>query len=351
MRDRIRHPGGVIAALRRNRRRFIMSGCILSACTLLLIAMNSSITPTTFSSVSAQEESRLTTVAEKSTGCGKPSPVAPGTSVTQTLSSGGIDRSYLLHIPTGYKDTVEQPLVLNFHGHGSNASQQQYRTGFSQLANAYDFIVAYPQGAIGPDHRTGWDTGPRRDPHTNDVLFVSNLLTHLEESWCINPERIYATGFSNGGGMTYVLACKMADRFAAVASVSGSYPPVPGGCNPARPVPIMELHGTADRTVPYNGSSAKGYPPITQWLQQWAERDGCDRRPVTFFNEGNVTGERWVGCRDNVTIIHYTIDGMGHMWPRHLIIRTRNGAVPFDATNLIWSFFQSYRLPATRAGT
>jgi polyhydroxybutyrate depolymerase len=261
------------------------------------------------------------------------------------LSSGGIDRSYLLHIPRGYKDTIEQPLVLNFHGHGSNALQQQYYTGFSHLADAYDFIVAYPQGAIGLDHRTGWDTGSRRNPHTNDVLFVSNLLTHLQESWCINPDRIYATGFSNGGGMTYVLACKMADRFAAFASVSGSYPPVPGGCNPARPVPYMELHGTGDKVVPYNGSPAKGYPPVTQWLQQWAQRDGCNSQPVIFFHQANVTGEKWVGCRDNVTIIHYTIGGMGHMWPRHLIIRTHNSAIAFDATSLIWSFFQSYRLP------
>lgn len=352
MRDRIRHPGGVLAALRRNHRRITITVCVLCACSLLLVVLNVSLLiPRVIPSASAKEENRLTTLPVKSIGCGKPSPVASGRSVTQFLSSGGTDRSYLLHIPTGYKDTVEQPLVLNFHGHGSTALQQQYRTGFSHLADAYDVIVAYPQGASGPDHHTGWDTGPHRNPHTNDVLFVSNLLTHLQESWCINPQRIYATGFSNGGGMTYVLACKLADRFAAFASVSGSYPAVPGGCNPARPVPFMELHGTADKTVPYNGSPAKGYPAVTQWLQQWAQHDGCNSNPVIFFKQANVTGEKWVGCRDNVTIIHYTIGGMGHMWPRHLIIRTRTGAATLDATNLIWSFFQSYPLPPASSRT
>lgn len=345
--DKIRYPGGVFAILRHSQPRFSLFLVMLCACTVLLFMISScAFTPIRISSVSATEEHMLTTLPIKSAGCGKPSMVAPGNSVQQVLSSGGIDRSYLLHIPRGYRDTVEQPLVLNFHGHGSTALQQQYRTGFSMLADRYDVIVAYPQGAIGPDHLTGWDTGPRRNPHTNDVLFVSNLLTHLQEFWCINPLRIYATGFSNGGGMTYVLACKLADRFAAFASVSGSYPAVPGGCNPVRPVPIIELHGTADTVVPYNGSIKKGYPPVTLWLQQWALRDGCTSQPVIFFKQANIIGEQWVGCRDNVPIIHYTIGGMGHTWPRHLLIRTHTGATTLDATSLIWRFFQSYPLQA-----
>jgi polyhydroxybutyrate depolymerase len=308
-------------------------------------------TPASSASASVSGSDTLTTFPIQSTGCGKPSPIAPGTSVDQTLLSGGIVRSYLLHIPRGYNDRIEQPLVLNFHGHGSSALQQQSRTGFSSLANNYDVIVAYPQGVVGPDHHTGWNTGPLRNPRTNDVLFVSNLLHHLQSTWCVNPYRIYATGFSNGGGMTNVLACKLAGRFAAFASVSGAYPTVPGGCHPVRPVPFIELHGTGDTVVPYNGSFLKGYPPVASWLREWAMRDGCASEPTIFFKQASVVGEKWMGCRDHVTIIHYLIGGMGHTWPRHLVLRSREHTTTLDATNLIWTFFQSYSLPPESART
>lgn len=264
-----------------------------------------------------------------------------------SLSSDGMLRTYLLHISTGYRATQKYPLVLNFHGHNSNAFQQEGRTDFSQLADRQGIIMVYPQGVVGPDHHTGWDTGPARNPQTNDLLFVSSLLNHLQSTLCIDPERIYATGFSNGGGMTNELACKMADRFAAFAPVSGAYPQLPGGCYPARPVPLLEIHGTFDPVVPYNGSLLQGYPPITQWLQEWAQRDGCKQEPTIFTNARGVTGERWTGCRDDVTIVHYEIHGMGHTWPvaHYIVIHKSLYATTFDATTMIWAFFQSYTLP------
>lgn len=320
---------------------------ILLTCTLLLGGISFTVSnPSLVPIASADAEDALTTSPITSVGCGKPSPITPGTSVQETIFSGDIQRTYLLHIPKGYHDTVGQSLVLNFHGHGSNAEQQQYRTGFSTLADTYDVIVAYPQGVVGPDHRTGWATGPGWNPQTNDVLFASNLLNRLQSTLCINPHKIFAAGFSNGGGMTNVLACKLAGRFAAFASVSGAYPAVPGGCQPARPVPFFEMHGTGDRIVPYNGSFLKGYPPVTLWLQQWARRDGCTVGPTVFFNQANIIGEKWTGCRNHVTIVHYQIGDMGHMWPRHLVFRYQGHTVNLNVTTLIWSFFQHYPLPA-----
>jgi polyhydroxybutyrate depolymerase len=295
------------------------------------------------------ETGTLITFPVKSTGCGKSSPLVPGASADESLMSGGITRSYLLHIPRGYRDTAAQALVLNFHGHGSSAANQAYVTGFSAIADSYDVIVAYPQGAVGPDHHTGWDTGTARNPRTNDVLYVSDLLRHLQSTWCINPDRIYAIGFSNGGGMVNLLACKLAGRIAAFASVSGAYPAVPGGCHPMRPVPFMELHGTGDGVVPYGGSVFKSYPPVTRWLQQWAQRDGCVSKPTVFFNQAGVIGEKWTGCRDHVSIVHYMIGGMGHVWPRHIIIRFRDQSTTLDASTLIWAFIRGYALPLTTA--
>jgi polyhydroxybutyrate depolymerase len=148
-------------------------------------------------------------------------------------------------------------------------------------------------------------------------------------------DRIYATGFSNGGGMTILLACRLASRIAAFASVSGAYPPFPGGCHPSRPVPILEIHGTADKIVPYNGTSL--LPTIPDWLAGWAVLDGCHRQPTIFYQSANITGERWTRCSGNVMLEHYRIDGGKHQWPK-----TANG---LDATSTIWSFLQDYSLP------
>ncbi|HKD77273.1 MAG TPA: hypothetical protein VKB76_17345, partial [Ktedonobacterales bacterium] len=129
-------------------------------------------------------------------GCHKPSPVAPGTSATESLRSGGLLRYYRIHVPRGYQPQQPIPLVLNFHGHGSSDYVQERGTHFSTLADQDDFLVAYPQGIIGPDKNTGWDTGRHKDPKSNDVLFVNDLIGALQRQWCIDTDRIYATGFS-----------------------------------------------------------------------------------------------------------------------------------------------------------
>jgi polyhydroxybutyrate depolymerase len=314
---------------------FLFAGCTL-------FDQDAGTVPATSASINAH----ITAFPIASSGCGKTSEIIPGTTAHESLISGGLTRSYLLYIPTDYRTTRQYPLILNFHRHGSNALKQERMTDFASLANRYGIIVAYPQGVVGPDHRTGWDTGPARNPQTNDLLFVSNLLNHLQSTLCINPDRIYATGFSNGGGMTNELACKLADRIAAFAPVSGAYPQLPGGCDPARAVPILEIHGTQDPIVPYNGSPVKGYPPITQWLQEWTQRDDCKQGPTIFMNTRRVTGERWTGCRDDATLVHYAIHGLGHAWPTTHYIVLRNGqyATSFNATTSIWAFFRDYKL-------
>src|SRR5947209_746090 len=191
-------------------------------------------------------ETPMITTPITSAGCGKPAPTPPGSSVIETVLSGGLTRTYLLHVPSGYQANSSEVLVLNFHGHGSNAIQQEHRSGMSLLADQQGFIAVYPQGVVGPAGRTGWATGARGRPQVNDVLFVSDLLNPLQGILCIDALRIYAIGFSNGAGMTNVLACTLAGRLAAFAFVSGSYPPYPGGCHPIRPVPLLEFHGTSD---------------------------------------------------------------------------------------------------------
>jgi polyhydroxybutyrate depolymerase len=278
-------------------------------------------------------------------GCGKPAPFARGLSENETIISGGYERLYRMHLPIDYSSSAPQPLVLNFHGHGSNAAIQEKITKLSQLADQQDFIAVYPQGMIGPDHHSGWATGPTWDPHVNDVLFVSDLLNHLQTSLCINPLRIYAMGFSNGGGMVNLLAAHMAGRIAAFASVAGSYYPVAGGYHPVRAVPFLEIHGTGDQVVPYAGSSAKDYASVTSWLLSWVQKDHCNNHPDIFLRQKTMIGEQWLGCKAGATIIHYRILHAGHIWP-HVLFSEQISKKWYrvSATDLIWQFFLAHPL-------
>jgi len=318
----------------------------LALCLLLLLTASCVTVPATYTALHMYAPGgTIVTTPISSRGCGRPAPIQPGTDALESVISHGMTRSYLLYLPPDYRSTSRYPLVLNFHGYGSNTFQQAQQSAFTALAREQDFIVAYPQGLPGPGGRTGWATGLPLRPPVNDVLFVSDLLSHLQATLCINPLRIYATGFSNGGGMTDLLACKLARRIAAFAPVSGSYPPAPGGCDARRPAPIMEFHGTADPVVPYKGNPLKREPPIAFWLRQWASRDGCTKGPITFYRSGNVIGEEWTGCKGNAVVIGYRILGEGHRWPTVLFnIHTGNGVYPSTASEVIWSFFQAHPL-------
>ncbi|QBD78181.1 ferulic acid esterase [Ktedonosporobacter rubrisoli] len=249
-----------------------------------------------------------------------------------------------MHIPGGYHNREAYPLVLNFHGHGSNASVQERMTGMSRLADQRNFVVVYPQGSVGLDMRTGWNTGPWNYPHVDDVLFTSDLINRLQETLCINPQRIYAVGFSNGGGLTNILACKLAGRIAGFAIVSGGMHPVTGGCRPSRPVSLLEFHGTGDHVVPYTGNRANDdEPPIAAWLAGWVSRDGCTGKPTILALEKRVMREQWSPCRGDTHIILYRISNGQHTWPRRGAVPDADGHV-LDVTPIIWNFFQLHTL-------
>jgi polyhydroxybutyrate depolymerase len=288
----------------------------------------------------------------QSSGCGKPSPIAAGDSADRSMSSGGIQRLYRLHIPQRYQPRHAYPLVLSFHGNGSTALQQERRTGFSALADHIGFVVIYPQGTPGPNGRLGWSSGGPGHPVRDDVLFVSDLLTAAQSLLCIDPLRIYATGFSNGGGMTALLACRLAGRIAAYAPVSGSYYPVAGGCAPGRPVALLEVHGSDDRTVPYTGNPKTHLLAVSVWLAQWARRDACASSPQTQSLSPSVTRLTWTGCRGQVAVEHLRVQGGQHVWPPALLPASGDpNALPSapQTAQMIWAFLSHYTLPTALA--
>lgn len=273
-------------------------------------------------------------------GCGRPAPVAPGQSTVQEVTSGGLRRTYLLHLPNDYQPSRPTPLVLSFHGHRRTSEYQQELSGFS----ATEDIAVYPQGLVGTDGLSAWTGAPYSAP-ADDVLFTADLLDQLEARLCVDRARVYAAGKSNGGGFVGLLACRMADRIAAFAPVSGAFYPEGGACNPTRPVPIIDFHGGADTTIPYAGDPAKGLPAIPDWLAGWAGRDGCGgAAAVRDEFGGQVQVSRWQPCRGGAEIVHYKIDGLGHDWPStHPNLDSATPTV-LDATPLIMAFFDQHKL-------
>jgi polyhydroxybutyrate depolymerase len=274
-------------------------------------------------------------------GCSQPPVTTPGVSEQRTIVSGGLTRSYVLHLPAGYQPEKPTPLIMAFHGRKGSGEQIE---GFSGIS-ALDAIAVYPQGLIGEGGHTAWQGAPYASD-ADDVLFVSDLLTELQRTLCVDPERIYVTGKSNGGGFAGVLACRLSRRIAAAAPVSGAF--YQGGeanCSPRRAVPILDFHGTADSIVDYLGEPEDALPPVFDWTAAWAKRDGCDDTAQTVFTKDDVTAFQWSGCRAHSTVVHYRIDGGGHTWPGELadsgpghVTRT------ISATAVMWDFFQTHPL-------
>lgn len=325
---------------------------------LLLAGCASSNQPAAPAVVNASSANRYSAPADTlpidhpvtTTGCGSVSPVAPGSSANVTIAAhpaeslGSHSRTFRLHVPKNYSDTQAVAVVLVFHGYGGNAAGMESGSGFSTLADQQGFLAVYPQGL--PDKQTNkpfWaEIGPI-DYGVDDVLFVSDILNNLQQTYCVDAHRIYATGFSNGGGVTNLLACRMAGRIAAFAPLSANAYAIPGGCHPGRPVPLLNMHGTADPLLPYNGIPLSKnpdwpLPSLPTYMQTWAVRDGCTRGPDIFLREPKATGMQWTGCQGNVGVVHYRIEGGGHAWPPLI-----NGKTP---AQVMWQFFSTYPLPA-----
>lgn len=281
------------------------------------------------------------------------------------ISVAGTLRSARVFIPPGAEPTVPLPVVLSFHGVGEKAGDRADLEGFPTSGVEHDFISVYPVGLVGDagvSGLTGWDvTGTIVD----EPAFVAALLDALGDQVCIDPARVYASGFSNGGGMAMLLACELSDRIAAVAAVAGAFRTAGCDGHPA-PVPIIVFHGLDDVLVPYAGSATvTGFPAVPDVMAAHAAINGCTGQPAVETVAAGVDRQTWTGC--TASVILYTLDDHGHAWPgralpidaddlaRYIapqIIPDGESALTVarsmartnlsvDATELIWTFFNS----------
>lgn len=269
-------------------------------------------------------------------GCGR----EPG-STDGRVDHEGRTRTFLVHLPSGYDRDTPAPVVLNFHGRGSNAGQQAALSGMNAKADAEGFIAVHPQG-VGATWNADFCCGEAMSSDVDDVGFVAAMLDELSRRFCIDPSRVYATGFSNGGFISHRLACELADRITAIAPVAGTN--VTSPCEPSRPVPMFHFHGTEDTLVPYDGF-AGGFASVASTTGDWAGRNGCGATSATYFTSGDVTCEEWTGCDADATVRLCTVDGGGHQWPGGFTVPGLGANTDaIVATDAMWDFFTAHTL-------
>ena len=299
-----------------------------------------------------------------STDCDPARPHTAG-DFNEMIVSGAITRDYILHVPPSYSGDKAVPLVVNLHGLGSSAAGQASYSGLPAKADAEGFIVVMPQGLstalVAQPH---WNIVLLGAPEADDLGFIADLLDALESQLCVDSDRIYAAGMSNGAQMTSRLACSLSDRIAAAAPVSGVYfPPLAvelpePGCPSARPVPIIAFHGTADTIIPFDGGplgEAIGFDFTLrdiddEIMPDWAARNGCDSVPTEEPVTVNVRLIRYQGCDKGATVELYVIDGGAHVWPGATDLPDPDVNDEISANDLLWDFFVAHPFVAQPVG-
>ncbi len=270
--------------------------------------------------------------------------------LTMTLEHDGMERSYILYVPNSYDANTPAPLVFNLHGYGSNANEQMWYGDFQSLANANGFLVCHPDGSL-LDGVTHWNVGGwTLESTTDDVGFLDALIDELSENYTINQKRIYSTGMSNGGFMSFELACQLSHRIAAVASVTGSMTPQTlQNCSPERPVPVMQIHGIEDPTVPYVGDPLWTLS-IEEVMAYWQEQNLCGiaNDEIMLPNTNTADGTEvfltvYTDCESEVTNEHFRIEGGAHTWPG-TSFAFPGTSLDINASEEIWRFFSQYDL-------
>lgn len=283
------------------------------------------------------------------------------------IEVGDRDRTYLYHHPPGWGAPENAgktfPLVISLHGRMGQGISQESLTHMTDVADREGFIVVYPDG-----FRRSWhdarESGPAADHHVDDVAFIDKLIDTFIAEHAADPTRVYITGTSNGGFMTYRIACQLAGKIAAAAPVIALMPDqTPFECKPSRPVPIMITAGDADPLIPYEGGAVtgdddKGHNMSAQATRaKWAEMNACEggvdfMQTIDVVDDGTRIHEmRHSSCAQGSEVALFTVEGGGHTWPggkqylpERFIGKTSQD---LDLSQEIWTFFSRHRSEGT----
>jgi polyhydroxybutyrate depolymerase len=279
---------------------------------------------------------------------------SPGKDTLFPLRHGDRVRTYIVHLPPSYDPAKRWPVVLVLHGGGGNGQQMAEMTGFSRKADREGFIAVYPNGTGRWQNRfLTWNAGNccawAYENRIDDVGFIRALIERLKKDYAVDGKRVFATGISNGGMMSYRLACELSDRIAAIGPVAGAQNV---DCRPAQPVSVIILHGTADLHVLYNGGAPlrmvdvrnpRVDRPVSAAVEFWVKRNRCADSPARE-RKGKVVVERYGNCDAGTAVTLYTLLYEGHTWPggTKWAVWADEPSREVSATDVIWEFFRSH---------
>jgi polyhydroxybutyrate depolymerase len=290
-----------------------------------------------------------------------------GQTFNKSFVHGGISRDYTIYVPSIYTPQSSIPLVVNLHGYTLNRGFQMTYSGMNAVAEREGFLVAYPDAVNGD-----W-FGPQ-----DNIGFIDQVLDDVSSQYAVNARKIYATGFSQGGMMSYLLSVELSGRLAAIASVGGVRPLASGDilappnieATPSRPFPLLHIHGTGDPIVPYNGGVSTvaaltlNFPPVERLVHDYVLNNGGDVMPTimdlpnTNTADGTAVqlltydGGAYLDNAGNARpaeVLLYRIQNGGHNWPGDAT-GWPGFAVPVNydisASNEIWKFFSRHEVAA-----
>lgn len=263
------------------------------------------------------------------------------------MVSGGIEREYLVYVPKSYDPARRTPLVISLHGAGLWGAGQRDLSGWNAVADSAGFIVVYPSGSK-PGVRVWRSMSPAN--MQVDVRFMSDLIDTLQARYNIDPTRVFANGLSNGGGMSWALACTLSNRVAAVGLVGAALFLPFDWCPDSTAVPAIIFHGTDDRQARYRGGTSwvarDPFQPIPPFVASWAKHNGCSSTPMESRVAPDVTRRTYGNCAQGADVVFYTIEDGGHTWPGGPDVMPAwfagRTASSIDASRLMWDFFQAH---------
>lgn len=288
-----------------------------------------------------------------------PSPSPPSTPKVyrfqETLTVDSRERTFTLNLPPSYYEAGPVPLVIAMHGGGGSGAQFESTSLLTPKGDAAGFAVVYPDGtAQGPLGLRTWNGGGccgyAVQAGIDDVGFIRALIADLTARYRIDPKRVYATGHSNGGIMSYRLACDLADGIAAIAPNAAAS--MTASCAPSRPVPVRHMHSRLDTQVRPEGGFGTGiagvsFPSLASTMATWVAADACPATSQTTIVAGRYTREQWAPCAQGANVEYYLTDDGGHAWPGGLPGRESSDtpSTAIDANDLLLDFFGRHRLP------
>jgi polyhydroxybutyrate depolymerase len=279
--------------------------------------------------------------------------------LADSITVDGLERTYIVHTPKHYTGSDILPLVIVLHGGGGKGKGMVKLSGFNDVSDKHNFIAVYPDGI-----KKQWNDGRPaikksvNDKEVNDVLFISMLIDTLIKRFNIDSNRVYVTGISNGGFMTFRLACELSSKIAAFAPVAASMTPfLLALCKTCLPAPVMLIFGDEDPLVPFEGGQIFGkrgeVVSVEKCVKFWCERDSCSFDPDVSIidsvdDDTRAVKNTYADKNGNKPFIFWFIEGGGHTWPggfqylpKFIIGRTTQ---EINASEEIWKFFKDKSL-------